>query len=620
MVTEALRNVVGIGYDSYQELILNNSLIKLELQRVLKEEIDKDRDGISVLKPVIQSVLKMLVEISDFNYYFLYFEEFFLKNSLQFYDAEAKSIINEYSCSQYLKKVKSRIDQETERVNLYLRTDANTNGPHPIQSVIDQAFLIPYKNYIPENMANGEIFLLENDRYEDLNLLYSIMNRVNGNVEIRKILETYILNMGNKIIEDPQYNKTKEVTFIQALIDLKEKFENILKKAFQKDLNFNNSISRSFEKILNINPRTPEYLSIYIDGKIRRGNKDINETEIEIVLEKAMEIFRLINEKDLFEKYYKNHLAKRLLFGFSSEEREKIMISKLKNDSGFQFTSKLESMFHDISLSQNFMETFKQSIQEKKLNTQIDPLNGIDLNVNVLTTGSWPTHAQYTSKLPPNLLNLTLEFENFYYKNHSGRKLTWQTSMGTADIKALFKTCRKEFNLSTNQMIILLLFNQKDEFTGKEIQTASGIPLNELKNHLNTLSSSRYPILTVSNDHNNSFDNLDRITYCFNSKFTHKLTRIKIGMSIQREDDSERQITKNKIDEERMIIIDAAIVRTMKRNRTLDHNTLVAEVSSQLMSRFTPKVNSIKKRIESLIEREYMKRSSNERNIYEYVA
>lgn len=44
-----------------------------------------------------------------------------------------------------------------------------------------------------------------------------------------------------------------------------------------------------------------------------------------------MVIFRFLQEKDVFERYYKQHLAKRLLLNKSvSNDNEKNMISKLK--------------------------------------------------------------------------------------------------------------------------------------------------------------------------------------------------------------------------------------------------------------------------------------------------
>jgi hypothetical protein len=50
------------------------------------------------------------------------------------------------------------------------------------------------------------------------------------------------------------------------------------------------------------------------------------------------------------------------------------------------------------------------------------------------------------------------------------------------------------------------------------------------------------------------------------------------------------------------------------------HNLLVAEVISQLSARFKPRPNDIKKRVEALIEQEYMERDANERGQYNYKA
>lgn len=63
----------------------------------------------------------------------------------------------------------------------------------------------------------------------------------------------------------------------------------------------------------------------------------MTETEIELVLDKTMVLFRFLQEKDVFERYYKQHLAKRLLLNKSvSDDSEKNMISKLKVKSYFQ--------------------------------------------------------------------------------------------------------------------------------------------------------------------------------------------------------------------------------------------------------------------------------------------
>eukprot|EP01089_Gocevia_fonbrunei_P004190 TRINITY_DN14204_c0_g1_i1.p1 TRINITY_DN14204_c0_g1~~TRINITY_DN14204_c0_g1_i1.p1 ORF type:complete len:116 (-),score=26.85 TRINITY_DN14204_c0_g1_i1:91-438(-) len=110
------------------------------------------------------------------------------------------------------------------------------------------------------------------------------------------------------------------------------------------------------------------------------------------------------------------------------------MIAKLKTECGYQFTSKLEGMFTDMKLSSDTMEAFKNYLQ----NADGDPLNGVDMNVHVLTTGFWPTQSASKCNLPPEIISCCETFKKFYLNNHNGRRITWKTNMGNSDLKAFF--------------------------------------------------------------------------------------------------------------------------------------------------------------------------------------
>jgi len=88
----------------------------------------------------------------------------------------------------------------------------------------------------------------------------------------------------------------------------------------------------------------------------------------------------------------------------------------------------------------------------------------------------------------------------------------------------------------------------------------------------------------------------------------------------QRRKKKKNKEIRDKIDEDRKHQIEAAVVRIMKSRKTLEHNNLIAEVTKQLQTRFVPNPVIIKKRIESLIEREYLERSKNDRKVYNYLA
>jgi len=76
------------------------------------------------------------------------------------------------------------------------------------------------------------------------------------------------------------------------------------------------------------------FLAKAVDGRLRSGNKEASEEELEKILDKLLLLFRFIHGKDVFEAFYKKDLAKRLLLGKSaSVDAEKSMLLKLKQGS-----------------------------------------------------------------------------------------------------------------------------------------------------------------------------------------------------------------------------------------------------------------------------------------------
>lgn len=207
----------------------------------------------------------------------------------------------------------------------------------------------------------------------------------------------------------------------------------------------------------------------YVDLKLRSGNKEATEEELEQILDKIMVLFRFIHGKDVFEAFYKKDLAKRLLVGKSaSVDAEKSMLSKLKQECGGGFTSKLEGMFKDMELSKDINIAFKGHCMalEKEYTS-------IDLTVNILTMGYWPSYPLLEVTMPSNLLELQSVFNKFYLQKHTGRKLQWQPTLGHCVLKATFEAGPKDLQVSLFQALVLLLFNDNDTLSFEEIKAAS---------------------------------------------------------------------------------------------------------------------------------------------------
>ncbi|KAF2077580.1 hypothetical protein CYY_001121 [Polysphondylium violaceum] len=605
-----VHSVFELGLILFRDNVVHAPQIKDRLLKTLLSLVQKERAGEVIDRILIKNITQMLIDlgVNSKNVYIEDFEKPLLLTTASYYQGESQAFITTCSCPDYMKKVEICLKEELERVSHYL--DNSTESK--LREVCEKQLISNHMRTLIDMENSGLISMLKEDKIEDLKRMYNLFNRVSDGLNLMKeVISTYVKEIGKEIVMDEE--KTKEQgTFFQSLLDLKDKYDHLLQFAFYNDKQFIHSIHQAFEHFINLNPKSPEYISLFIDEKLKKGLKGVSEEEVDIILDKILMLFRFIQEKDVFEKYYKQHLAKRLLLGRSvSDDAERNMISKLKTECGYQFTCKLEGMFTDMRLSVDTMTGFKEYIQKLQ-----KPLP-IDLNVHVLTTGFWPTQNTSNCILPRDILLCCETFKSYYLSNHIGRLLLWQTNMGTSEVKANFPSKTHELQVSSYQMVILLLFNDSPKLTFKEISDQTGIPLVDLKRNLQALINPKNKILDREST-NKTIEDSD--VFNFNTKFKSKLYRVKVMAVVQKETPVEAQETREKVEEDRKHQIEASIVRIMKARKTMDHSNLVSEVLKQLQSRFVPNPIIVKKRIESLIEREYLERSKQDRKIYNYLA
>uniref|UniRef100_A0A452VDI9 Cullin-4B n=1 Tax=Ursus maritimus TaxID=29073 RepID=A0A452VDI9_URSMA len=558
-----LPSIWDMGLELFRAHIISDQKVQNKTIDGILLLIERERNGEAIDRSLLRSLLSML---SDLQIYQDSFEQRFLEETNRLYAAEGQKLMQEREVPEYL-----------HHVNKLLYAQG--------------AWLVHLLEHVTLDLRVMSLnSLLDENRIQDLSLLYQLFSRVRGGVQVllQQWIE-YIKAFGSTIV----IKSEKDKTMVQELLDFKDKVDHIIDICFLKNEKFINAMKKAFETFINKRPNKPaELIAKYVDSKLRAGNKEATDEELEKMLDKIMIIFRFIYGKDVFEAFYKKDLAKRLLVGKSaSVDAEKSMLSKLKHECGAAFTSKLEGMFKDMELSKDIMIQFKQYMQNQNV-----PGN-IELTVNILTMGYWPTYVPMEVHLPPEMVKLQEIFKTFYLGKHSGRKLQWQSTLGHCVLKAEFKEGKKELQVSLFQTLVLLMFNEGEEFSLEEIKQATGIEDGELRRTLQSLACGKARVL-AKNPKGKDIEDGDK--FICNDDFKHKLFRIKINQIQMKETVEEQASTTERVFQDRQYQIDAAIVRIMKMRKTLSHNLLVSEVYNQL--KFPVKPADLKKRIESLIE------------------
>ncbi|KAL0575168.1 hypothetical protein V5O48_006790 [Marasmius crinis-equi] len=614
--------------------------IKEHLITAILNQLEFEREGYMINRSAVSGCVEIFLSLDVSSggpsLYKQELEPALLKQSQEFYQRLGQSLRDECDAPEYLHRVELQFVSEESRAHHYLSRQTAA----PLQQILKDHLLTAHLEAIISK-ESGLDAMIDNDKTDDLTRMYKLYTLVSQGLScIKQALKRSIARRGKEInevslssenLDEPtdapkEKGKARVVTagaqtlasalkWVQDVLDLKDKFDRVWKTAFDGDREIEATLNEAFSGFINSNDKCAEYISLFIDDNLRRGLKGKSDADIDLALDKTIIIFRHLAEQDVFERYYKSHLAKRLLLGRSvSDDAERGMLAKLKVECGYQFTQKLEGMFNDMRISADHMEEYKKHIAS----SMTPP---IEISVIVMTSTFWPmSHSAATCTLPDVMLKATKSFEQFYLKKHTGRRLTWQLSLGNADVRVAFNSRTYDLNVATFALVILLLFEDVEDdgfLTYEEIKQATSIEDVELQRHLQSLACAKFKVLKK---HPPGRDVSPTDSFSFNAGFTSNLQKIKIStVSSKVESGEERKETKDRIDEERRHQTEACIVRIMKDRKHMTHNDLINEVTRLLSSRFKPNPLIIKKRIEGLIEREYLERCE-DRKSYNYLA
>ncbi|XP_061271394.1 cullin-1-like [Bos javanicus] len=590
--------------------------------------IEKERNGESIntrlISGAIQSYLELGVnEDNQFEegpmltVYKEAFESQFLADTERYYTRKSTELLQQNPVTEYMKKVEALLLEERRRARVYLHQSSKGKLARKCRQVLVEKhleiFLTEFQN------------LLNANKSEDLGRMYRLIYRIkNGLGEFKKLLETHIHNQGLSAIEECGEAALNDPRmYVEIVLNIHKKYNALVISAFRNHADFVAALDKACSGFINNNAvtkmaqsssKSPELLAQYCDSLLKKSSKNPEEAELEDTLNHVMTVFKYMDDKDVVQKFYTKMLAKRLVHQNSaSDDAEASMVSKLKQACGFEYTSKLQRMFQDIGVSKALNAQFKKHLMDS------EPLD-LDFSIHVLSYGWWPFEESCTVLLPSELEPCYRRFTAFYASCYSDRKLSWAYQLSEGELVTNYFKNNYTLHVSTFQMAILLQYNTEDAYTVQQLMDSTQIKMDIVAQVLQILLKFKLLVLEDKSANVDEVelkpDTLIKLHFGYKSK---KL-RVNISLPMKIEQKREQETMYKNIEEDRKLLIQAAIVRIMKMRKVVKHQQLLGEVATQLSSVFKPQISVIKKCIDILIEKEYLERVGDEKDTYSYLA
>ena len=544
------------------------SKVNVNVMAAVLTMVEKQRNGETIeqaqIKSVVDSFVSLGLDESDstkptLDVYRYHFEKPFLEATTTYYENESAQFVAENSVVEYMKKAETRLEEEKARVGLYLHPDIMT----PLMKACLGVLVTGHSSLLRDEFQ----VLLDNDRQEDLARMYRLLARIVDGLEpLRTKFEAHVRKSGLAAVEKValEGDNLEPKTYVDALLDIHTQYQNLVNDAFAGESEFVRSLDNACKEFVNRNKvcktgstRSPELLAKYSDALLKKSGKNAEEADLEAALTQIMTVFKYIEDKDVFQKFYSRMLAKRLVHSSSaSEDAETSMISKLKEACGFEYTNKLQRMFQDIQISKDLNTTYND--WQAKAYDDDDIKKAVDSSYHVLGTGFWPLTPPATQFMPPQEIVKTYQrFQTFYFDKHSGRKLTWLWNLCKGEMRANYIKSAKipyTFMVSTYQMAILLLFNDADVVTYEDAYKATALSADWLDPSLGVFVKAK--VLNVSPENAKPEPGT---SYTLNYGFKSKRVKVNLNIAVKSEQKQEVEDTHKTIEEDRKLLMQVRI-------------------------------------------------------------
>ncbi|KAH9947362.1 Cullin-domain-containing protein [Amylocystis lapponica] len=633
MERKDLLSIRELAYDLFSSRVFESGDIMQKLRASIQSWIEWERTN-RVGHELRDHVPDLIRHLYDHGQYTRLFEPLYIELTNKYYTAESTERVEKLkeTAQEFLHHCQSRRDEEIQRAEICLPQASWA----AVVDTTDKSLLTGRLEWLAKD-ALGE--LIDTKQETDLADMYMLFARVDGLRILQAAFKLHVQTTVRKIVKDVEHDED----MVPCLLEFKAFGDKLLLNAFadeepvagdaappskastsaipvpsvpKKVLNkdFGYALIDAFQTGFKARRNKPaEMIAKHLDRAMRKGQKGKKDEDFQAELDAVLGLYRFTDDKDVFRTFYHRALAKRLLLERSaSDDFEKAMLKRLKEQYDPEFGMG-DHMFNDLALSRDSLQEY---IDHR---TRVgDAASAQKLSVMVLQRSFWPFAARTEDvDIPPHMQEDLAKYSAFYKSKHQGHKLDWDHALGTALLRARFKNGEKELSVSLYQAVVLLLFNDSTELSFSDTKVQTRMEDAELRRTLQSLACGKKRVLKK---HPPGKDVNDGDTFQFNADFTDQRYQVHINSIQAKETLEESKRTQTSIEGDRKHALDAAIVRVMKARKELHYEALKTATIDAVKSHFVPEVSSIKKRIQGLVEQEYLRRDETDMNLYIYVA
>ena len=552
-----------------------------------------------------------------------WYMNYFKDETIKFATEKGNTDIQAMSAPEYIVSQLKYLDEEYERQKEFINPIF-----HSKINSINYEYLIGKHMVEIANMDTGINKMLETKNDAQLTQLYKLFKLYDASLkQITDKFQPYIKDRGNAIYENKELSKDPK-KFIPELISLKKEMDKLVFECFENNTEFQDVKNKAFSLFMKKDVYAKQ-LSNYTDHCMRSGFKGKSQDEIDKTLNDIIDLFKCLNSKLVFQNESNKKMSERLIKKQSlSSLSERLFITKLKQEAGVTYVSKMQEMMNDL-------EKNKTETENYKLSPHKGAPNGIKLDITVISQSAWEISkkAMELIELPPFLKYCIDDFENYYIKKHQGQKLLW--CLGLSKVEIEYKYLKnKNISVSTlPQLLSLLHLEKAGKLTLGKIAELCGCQPSTIINDIQGLvfnptfnphgQADKGIIIGTFNAQTKEFKETDEIS--INMNFVS--SRVKIQTIPLAQKKSASEVKQAEIEEAQIIkkyqdnILQATLTRIMKSRigQETTHVWLVNEAAKQI-DLFKAQPQQIKENIEKLIEKSVIKRNEKNRTCYDYIA